>query len=233
MIELIDVCKTFKAHGGGGEVRALEGVTLRVAAGEFVAVVGASGCGKSTLLYTLGGVSAPTAGSVHLAGRSVYDLDQAGRAALRRSEVGFVFQTFNLVPYLTTLENVMLPALLLGRPRREAEAAAAALLERLGLGARRSHRPAQLSVGERQRAGVARSVVNGPKVLLADEPTGNLDPAATAQVMDLFRELHAAGQTIVMVTHDLRLADEAPRVVRLQAGRLAEDRPGQAARLAS
>lgn len=232
MIEILNLSKSFEAPGGA-EVQALDAITLRIGQGEFVAVVGASGSGKSTLLFTMGGVSAPTRGTVRLAGRSIYDLDQAGRAALRRGEVGFVFQTFNLVPYLTTLENVMLPAILQGRSRRDAEAAAAGLLERLGLGARRTHRPAQLSVGERQRAGVARSLVNGPKVLLADEPTGNLDPDATGQVMALFRELHSAGQTIVMVTHDARLAEAAPRAIRLRAGRVEEDRPGPASRLAS
>lgn len=224
MIEIQDVSRTFPAPGGG-EVKALDGVSMRIGQGELVAVVGASGSGKSTLLFTIGGLSAPTGGRVALDGQLVYGLDQGGRAALRREAIGFVFQTFNLVPYLTTLENVMLPAILAGRGRRDAAAAAIQLLERLGLGARRHHRPAQLSVGERQRAGIARSLVNRPGVILADEPTGNLDPESAAHVMTLLRQLNEDGQTIVLVTHDADLAEQASRVVRLRAGQVVEDRP--------
>ncbi len=224
MIELNEVSRTFPAPGGG-EVKALAGVSLRIGQGEFVAVVGASGSGKSTLLFTIGGLSAPTVGRVAIDGHAVYDLDQGERAKLRRTAIGFVFQTFNLVPYLTTVENVMLPAMLAGLRRAEAEAAATRLLERLGLGARRHHRPAQLSVGERQRAGVARSLVNGPGVILADEPTGNLDPESAAHVLVLLRQLNQEGQTIVLVTHDANLAEQANRVVRLRAGLVEEDRP--------
>jgi putative ABC transport system ATP-binding protein len=224
MIRVENLTKTFTAPGGD-ELQAVAGITLRVDAGELVAVVGPSGSGKSTLLFAIGGLSAPTAGEVYLGDTKVYDLDAGGRAALRRTEIGFVFQTFNLVPYLTCFENVLLPALLAGRPRPEASQAADRILERLGLAPRRDHRPAQLSVGERQRAGIGRSLVNGPKVLLADEPTGNLDPATADQVMDLFHELNAEGQTIVMVTHDPRLAEQAGRVVRLRAGQVEEDRP--------
>ncbi len=224
MIEIHEVSRTFAAPGGG-EVKALDGVSLRIGQGELVAIVGASGSGKSTLLFTMGGLSAPTGGRVVLDGQAVYDLDQGGRAALRRDAIGFVFQTFNLVPYLTTLENVMLPAILAKRGRREAEAGAMRLLERLGLGDRRHHRPAQLSVGERQRAGIARSLVNDPGVILADEPTGNLDPESAGHVVALLRQLNEEGQTIVLVTHDADLAEQASRVVRLRAGRIIEDRP--------
>lgn len=224
MIDVHEVSRTFPAPGGG-EVKALDGVSLQIGQGEFVAVVGASGSGKSTLLFTIGGLSAPTSGRVAVDGHAVYDLDQGARAALRRTSVGFVFQTFNLVPYLTTVENVMLPALLAGRRRAGAEDAAVRLLERLGLGARRHHRPAQLSVGERQRAGIARSLVNGPGVILADEPTGNLDPEAAGHVVTLLRQLNDDGQTVVMVTHDVDLAEQANRVVRLRAGLVEEDRP--------
>ncbi len=232
MIEVHEVSRTFPAPGGG-VVKALDGVSLKIGQGEFVAVVGASGSGKSTLLFTIGGLSAPTGGRVAIDGRAVYEMDQGARAALRRTSVGFVFQTFNLVPYLTTLENVLLPSLLAGRSRAEAEAAAARLLERLGLGARRHHRPAQLSVGERQRAGIARSLVNAPGVILADEPTGNLDPEAASQVLALLRQFNDEGQTIVIVTHDLQLAEQARRVVRLRAGVVEEDRPSLGRRLAS
>jgi putative ABC transport system ATP-binding protein len=224
MIEVNEVGRTFRAPGGG-VVQALDAVSLTIGQGELLSVVGASGSGKSTLLFTIGGLSAPTTGRVVIDGHSVYDLDQGQRAALRRTSVGFVFQTFNLVPYLTTLENVMLPSLLAGRSRTEAEAAAVRLLERLGLAARIQHRPAQLSVGERQRAGIARSLVNAPGVILADEPTGNLDPESAAQVMRLFHQLNQEGQTIIIVTHDLDLAEQALRVVRLRSGSVVEDRP--------
>jgi putative ABC transport system ATP-binding protein len=231
MIDLFQVSKTFPAPGGG-VVRALDRVNLHVARGEFLAVVGASGSGKSTLLFTIGGLSAPTSGRINVGETPVYDLGPGGRAALRRKDVGFVFQTFNLVPYLTTLENVMLPALLSGRSRQEAGAAALRLLDGFGVAARAHHRPAQLSVGERQRTAIARSLVNGPSVILADEPTGNLDPASAGQVIDLLQRLNADGQTIVLVTHDLGLAERARRIVRLEAGAIREDRPGRE-RLAS
>jgi ABC-type lipoprotein export system ATPase subunit len=232
VIEIQEVSRTFQAPGGG-VVKALDRVSLTIGQGEFVSVVGASGSGKSTLLYTIGGLSAPTSGRVTIGGRAVFDLGQDERAALRRTEAGFVFQTFNLVPYLTILENVMLPALLAKRGWGAAEAAATRLLARLGLAARAGHRPGQLSVGERQRASIARSLVNKPRVILADEPTGNLDPDAADEVMALFDGLNEAGQTIVMVTHDLRLAERARRVVRLYAGAVAEDRPSLGERLAS
>jgi putative ABC transport system ATP-binding protein len=217
MIRVENVKKSYNAPQGG-EVLALAGVTAHVAPGEFVAVVGPSGSGKSTLLFAMGGLAAPTSGHVYLGEKRVYDLDGEARAALRRTEIGFVFQTFNLVPYLTCVENVALPAILAGRPRAKANEDANRILDRLGLSARRHHRPTQLSVGERQRVGVGRAIVNGPRVLLADEPTGNLDPATADQTMELLRELNADGQTIVMVTHDQRLAQQAGRLLRLRAG---------------
>jgi putative ABC transport system ATP-binding protein len=220
MIRIENVSKSYPAPGGGEEVHALRGLSLRFAAGELVAVVGPSGSGKSTLLHAIGGMSAPTSGRVLLGETDVYDLDVRARTALRLREVGYVFQTFNLVPYLTCLENVVLPAHLAGTPRRDARARALAMLDRLGIAARRAHKPGELSVGERQRVGIARAIVNGPKVLLADEPTGNLDPASADEVMAILRELSAGGQTVVLVTHDPRLAALAPRTVRLVAGRL-------------
>lgn len=232
MIRIENVTKCFPAPGGG-EIKALDGVTLRVEAGEFVSVVGQSGSGKSTLLFAIGGLAAPSSGEVYLGETRVYALDAAARATLRRTDVGFVFQTFNLVPYLTCLENVALPALLAGRTKNDALDAASRMLDRLGIAARRHHRPAQLSVGERQRVGIGRSLVNGPKVLLADEPTGNLDPVTADQVLGLFRELNAGGQTIVMVTHDPRLAEEASRIVRIGAGAVEEDRATARRRIAS
>lgn len=232
MIRLENVTRTFPVPGGG-ELRALDRMSLRVERGELVAVVGASGSGKSSLLYAIGGLAAPSSGKVFLEDVEIYGLDAAARAALRRTEVGFVFQTFNLVPYLTSEENVALPALLAGKSREEAFEKAGRMLERLGVSARRRHRPAELSVGERQRVGIGRALVNGPKVLLADEPTGNLDPASAGQAIALFHELHAAGQTIVMVTHDPGLAEQAPRVVRIATGAVEEDRAGGRRRIAS
>jgi putative ABC transport system ATP-binding protein len=227
MITVENVTKVF--GGAGEEVHALAGVTLHVAAGELVSIVGPSGSGKSTLLFAMGALSEPTTGEVRLGAQSIYDLDGAGRAALRRTEIGFVFQTFNLVPYLDCLENVALPGVLAGKRPAEARAAAAAMLERLGLSARARHLPAQLSVGERQRVGVGRALVNAPKVLLADEPTGNLDPALAESVLDLLLDLRDGGQTIVMVTHDPRLAARTDRVVVLEQGRIATERRGERA----
>ena len=227
MISVEKVTKVFPGGRGRSEVRALGGVSLRVEQGELVSVVGPSGSGKSTLLFALGGLSEPTSGEVWLAGRSLYALDAASRAALRRTDVGFVFQTFNLVPYLECLENVALPAQLAGRSRPEALAAATGMLERLGLSARAHHLPGELSVGERQRVGIGRALVTGPKVLLADEPTGNLDPALASCVLDLLLELRDAGQTIVMVTHDPRLAARTDRVVVLEEGLVVEERRGR------
>ena len=227
MITVENVTKVFEGAGEGGEIHALAGVSLCVREGELVSIVGPSGSGKSTLLFAMGGLSEPTTGEVRLGGRSIYALDVAGRAALRRTDVGFVFQTFNLVPYLDCLENVALPAVLAGKPRAEARAAAAAMLERLGLSSRARHLPAQLSVGERQRVGVGRALVNGPKVLLADEPTGNLDPALAASILDLLLELRKGGQAIAMVTHDPRLAARTDRVVVLKQGRVTEELAGR------
>ncbi len=224
MIRVENLTRTYPAPRGG-EIAALAGVSLRVDARELVAVVGPSGSGKSTLLHAMGGLAAPTSGHVFLGETRVYDLAPKARAALRLTEIGYVFQTFNLVPYLTCVENVALPAMLAGRPRAEAREAALGVLHRLGLAARGDHRPAQLSVGERQRVGIGRAIVNGPRVLLADEPTGNLDAATADQAMELLRELNREGLTVVMVTHDQRLAAQAGRVIRLRAGALDEGEP--------
>ena len=227
MITVENITKVFGGTGTSDEVHALAGISLHIREGEFVSIVGPSGSGKSTLLFAMGGLSEPTTGEVRLGAQSIYALDAAGRAALRRTEIGFVFQTFNLVPYLECLENVALPAILAGRPRAKAREAAAAMLDRLGLSARARHLPAQLSVGERQRVGIGRALVNGPKVLLADEPTGNLDPALAGSVLDLLLELRNGGQTIAMVTHDPRLAARTDRTIVLNAGQIAHERAGE------
>jgi len=226
------ITKTFTTENAA-TVRALDEVTLSVEQGEFVAVVGPSGSGKSSLLFALGGISEPTSGAVRLGETDVYSLGPSARAALRRTEVGFVFQTFNLVPWLDVIDNVAFPAMLAGRTRREARAQAKDMLERLGMVARSRHYPAQLSVGERQRVGIGRALVNRPRILLADEPTGSLDSANGTQVLDLLSEFSDQGQTIVVVTHSAALAERAHRIVSIVAGRVTDERSGRLRRLAS
>ncbi|HEY7433032.1 MAG TPA: ABC transporter ATP-binding protein [Streptosporangiaceae bacterium] len=208
---------------GGGLVRAVDEVDLDVAAGETLAVMGPSGCGKSTLLHLLGGLDRPTAGEVWLAGESLGRLSERGLARLRRSAVGFVFQAFHLLDELTAVENVELPALLAGRSPREARHRAAGLLERVGLADRARFLPAALSGGQRQRVAVARALVADPLVVLADEPTGNLDSEATLEVLRLFESLHASGQTLVIVTHDARIAATADRMISMRDGAFADE----------
>jgi putative ABC transport system ATP-binding protein len=204
-----------------GTVAALRGVDLAVGHGEFVAVTGPSGCGKSTLLNLLGGLDRPTAGEVRLGGERLDDATEARRAKLRRRELGFVFQFFNLIGNLTVADNVELPALLGGAPTREARRRAAELLDRLGLADVARRVPGDLSGGQQQRVAIARALVNRPALLLADEPTGNLDTEAARDVMAVLRERHEEGQAIVLVTHDLRVASAADRVVRMRDGRIA------------
>jgi putative ABC transport system ATP-binding protein len=203
-----------------GPVLALDDVSLEVAEGEFVSIVGPSGCGKSTLLLTLGCLIRPSEGKVWLEGRSVYDLSHEEAAALRLNTIGFVFQTFNLVPYLTALENVQIPLYLSGLPPSRQRERAEHLLEKVGLGDRLSHKPSELSVGQQQRVALARTLANRPRLILADEPTGNLDPALAKEMLDHLEELHQEGTTVVMVTHDPRLAGRAERQLRLADGRV-------------
>ena len=202
-----------------GTLAILDNVEFSIGRGETVAVMGASGAGKSTLLALLAGLDTPTAGSVRLAGHDLGTLDEDGRAAVRARHVGFVFQSFHLVPSLTALENAMLPLELAGR--RDARATALEVLGRVGLGERVGHYPRQLSGGEQQRVAIARAFVTRPDVLFADEPTGNLDAATGARVVDLLFGLNReAGATLVLVTHDRALADRCGRVIRLDAGRV-------------
>jgi putative ABC transport system ATP-binding protein len=210
---------------GKGEalVRAVDGVSLDVAAGETVAVMGPSGCGKSTLLHLLGGLDRPTGGEVWLAGQSLGRLGERALARLRRDAVGFVFQAFHLMDELTAVENVELPALLAGRSPRTARRRAAGLLEQVGLADRAGFLPTALSGGQRQRAAIARALVSDPLVVLADEPTGNLDSEATLEVLRLFESLHAAGQTLVIVTHDSRIAATAGRLIGMRDGAFVDE----------
>jgi putative ABC transport system ATP-binding protein len=219
---MIRVAAATKVHGAGeAGVRALDGVTFEVERGRFALVTGPSGSGKSTLLHLLGALDAPTSGEVWIDGEALHRLDDAGRTRVRRERLGFVFQFFNLLPTLTALENVCLPGLLARRPRGPVEARARALLERFGLGARLGHAPGQLSGGEMQRVALARALVLDPPVVLADEPTGNLDSRSAEVIVELLRAAaHELGRTVVMVTHDPRAERHADRVLRLVDGRL-------------
>ena len=199
-------------------VTALRDANVQVNRGDHVSIVGPSGSGKSTLLLMLGGMLSPTSGRVYVDGTSLYDLTPNQRAAFRKKNIGFVFQTFNLVPYLTALENVQMPLFLAGKEEAAQRDQATSLLERVGLGDRLDHKPSELSVGQQQRVALARVLANDPAVILADEPTGNLDPETGRQIIDFFGELNKEGRTIVMVTHDPRAAERAKTTLRLVEG---------------
>jgi putative ABC transport system ATP-binding protein len=213
-----------KEYGkGAGLVRALDAVELEVSSGETLAVMGPSGCGKSTLLHLLGGLERPTDGEVWLNGRRLDRLSERQLARLRRHAIGFVFQAFHLMDELTAQENVELPALLAGRSPRHARHRASELLEQVGLSDRARHLPSALSGGERQRVAIARALSNQPLLVLADEPTGNLDSAATLDVLRLLDSLHSAGQTLLIVTHDARIAATADRLISMRDGAFVEE----------
>jgi putative ABC transport system ATP-binding protein len=211
---------------GSGEtaVIALDHVNLSVNEGEFLAVMGPSGCGKSTLLHLIGGLDRPTEGRVLLAGQDLTQVDDDSLTLLRRRKIGFVFQFFNLIPVLTALENVALPLLLDGVPAKEARQRAVEWLERMGLGERLHHRPDQLSAGQQQRVAIARAMVTEPALILADEPTGNLDTRAGDDIANLLRQtVNQWGRTVLMVTHDPRIAAYADRIVFLKDGRIVDE----------
>ena len=218
MLHMHSVTKSYMHRGK--RVLALDNVTVEIPRGDFVSIVGPSGSGKSTLLLMLGGMLSPAMGKVFVDGQSLYDLSHEERAAVRKEKIGFVFQMFNLIPYLTAVENVQIPLLLAGLDGNEQTTKASSLLERLGLGDRLDHKPAELSVGQQQRVALARMLANDPAVVLADEPTGNLDPDTGQAILSFFEEIHREGRTMVMVTHDQRAASRAARTLTLCEGRL-------------
>ena len=208
---------------GRVEVEALRGIDLEIGGNDYVAVVGPSGSGKSTLMNLIGCLDTPTSGEYVLSGEAVAGLDRNRLAEIRNRHIGFVFQNFNLLPYASALENVELPLLFAGVPTRERKERAEEMLRRVDLADRMDHKPTELSGGQMQRVAIARALVNRPAIILADEPTGNLDSASGQGIVGLFRELHGGGQTIVMITHDQAVARLASRIVQIRDGQIVED----------
>jgi putative ABC transport system ATP-binding protein len=208
---------------GPQTVRVLKGIDLSIKHNEFVALMGPSGSGKSTLMNLLGCLDTPTSGEYWLNGKDVSSLTDNDLAEIRNSEIGFVFQTFNLLPRSTALENVMLPLIYAGMGSKERKERAEEVLEQVGLGDRMDHRPNQLSGGQRQRVAVARALVNKPSIILADEPTGNLDSKTSVEIMNLFNEIHSNGNTVILVTHEEEIALHSKRIIRLRDGEIEKD----------
>ena len=220
MIEITNLSKIFNQDGE--QIVPLNNVNLLIRQGEFVTVVGPSGSGKSTFLLTVGGLIEPTTGEVRINGTSLYKVDNKERARIRLHVLGFMFQTFNLIPYLTALENVEVPMSLAGVPGKEQRRKALELLDRVSLSHRIRHRPAQLSVGERQRVALARTLANDPSIILADEPTGNLDPRLSGEILEYFKQFSENGITVVMVTHDHQSATESDHRLQIINGVVTE-----------
>jgi putative ABC transport system ATP-binding protein len=218
LVRLVGLTRQYRM--GPNFVAAVAGVDLEIEAGEAVALVGPSGSGKSTLLNLIGGLDRPSSGEVWVDGENIARAPARRLVEHRRTRIGFIFQSFNLLAHRTALENVKVPLMLAGLPRKERQARARELLTRMGLGPRTGHRPSQLSGGEQQRVAIARALANQPAILLADEPTGNLDSATGAEVMSLLRELKSGGLTIVLVTHDMTVASYMDRIVRLRDGKI-------------
>lgn len=216
MLKVKSVSKIYKKRDQ--EVKAIDNVSLEIPKGDFVSIIGPSGSGKSSLLLMLGGMLSPSLGKVFIDDESLYDLSPNEIAALRQKKMGFVFQTFNLIPYLSAIQNVQLPLLLGGLQAKDQVEKAKYLLERVGLDDRMDHKPSELSVGQQQRIALARMLANDPSIILADEPTGNLDPEMSQTVMKFLIELNKEGRTIVMVTHDMKVANQAKRSVTISKG---------------
>ena len=225
VISLRGITRDFQL--GAQTVHVLKGIDLGIQKGEYVALMGPSGSGKSTLMNLLGCLDTPTAGSYHLAGRDVSRMDDNDLAAVRNKEIGFVFQTFNLIPRQTALQNVALPMVYAGASKEVRTERAEEVLRQVGLEDRMDHRPNQLSGGQRQRVAIARALVNTPSMILADEPTGNLDSTTSVEIMKLFDDIHKAGNTLVVVTHEEDIARHAHRIIRLRDGVIESDTPNR------
>ena len=223
IIKITDISKVYKI--GTETIYALQKIDLSILKNEYVALMGPSGSGKSTLMNILGCLDTPSSGEYILNNNSVATMTDNQLAEVRNKEIGFVFQTFNLLPRNTTLENVALPLVYAGMPKAEREARAKEVLEQVGLGNRMQHRPNELSGGQRQRVAIARALVNKPAIILADEPTGNLDSKTSVEIMGLFEEIHKNGNTIILVTHEEDIANHAHRIVRLKDGLVESDKP--------
>ena len=222
LIDIRDVTKTYEM-GAETIVHALDGVSLSIEAGDYVAIMGPSGSGKSTLMNLIGCLDTPSTGSYVLKGREISAMNDDELAQIRNKEIGFIFQTFNLLPRADAVQNVELPLVYSGLARKERKARAEKALDAVGLGTRKHHRPNELSGGQRQRVAIARALVNDPSILLADEPTGNLDSKTGEEILALMDDLHRGGNTIILVTHEDELAQHASRVVRLRDGKIVSD----------
>ncbi len=223
-MHLIEVCDVYKIYNPGeNQVNALDGVSITIDEGEFVAIIGQSGSGKSTLMNMLGLLDTPTHGEYYINGKLVDDLTDDQMSVIRNEEIGFIFQGFNLISSLSALENVELPLVYRGMPKQERREISQQALERVGLGSRIHHLPAEMSGGQQQRVAVARAIAAKPPVILADEPTGNLDTKSTKEVMAILHELKDEGRTVIVITHDNEIAEEAERVIRIRDGKVVED----------
>ncbi len=221
MIHIEDMSKIYRM--GKVEVRALDGVSIDIAEGEFVAITGPSGSGKSTFMHLLGCLDTPTSGTYMLNGGEISKLKQDKLAEIRNREIGFVFQEFNLLPRMTAAENVELPLIYRGMPASERRKRCAEALERVGLADRINHKPIEMSGGQQQRVAIARAIVGQPNIILADEPTGNLDSHSAHEIMDMLKEFNEAGRTVILITHDMSIANEAKRIVHILDGKILRD----------
>lgn len=221
LVEIKDVCKVY--NPGENEVRALDHVSVSIEEGEFVAIIGQSGSGKSTLMNMLGCLDVPTSGLYRLHGHDVSDLNDDELSDIRNREIGFIFQGFNLIPNLTALENVELPLIYRGVNKRTRMELSRKALEKVGLGHRIDHKPSEMSGGQQQRVAIARAIAQAPPVILADEPTGNLDSNSSKEIMGILKDLHSEGRTVILITHDNDIAAQAKRVIKIRDGHIEED----------
>ena len=224
LIEIRDMCKIY--NPGENEVRALDHVDLKIDRNAFVAIIGQSGSGKSTLMNMLGCLDVPTSGTYILNGQDVSNLTDDDLSDIRNREIGFIFQGFNLIAGLTALENVELPLIYRGVPKKERIRLSEIALEKVGLKARMDHKPSEMSGGQQQRVAIARAIAQAPPVILADEPTGNLDSGSTKEIMEILKGLHAEGRTVILITHDNEIAGRARRIIRIMDGKIVDDRMG-------